>query len=554
MLKEIFIISDFSAQALGNQFQREMEDIHVIYSPFNQVYQTLFDESTSWNNEHQLTICWTQAEKISNEFSKCVQFEEFDHLSLVQETEQFCELLKSTALKTKFLFVPLWTLDSKLSYSGKNKFKDSRSPYLMLHEMNNLLIQRLKEISNLVLFDTANWMMNINQNAYHPKLWYLSKTLFHSDLLKEAFIEMKSVINEINGKSKKLIIVDLDQTLWGGVLGDDGAENIVLGGHHPLGEVFKDFQLALKSLKNRGIILAISSKNDENYALDCIENHPEMVLRKKDFVAWKINWNDKYENIVDIVTGLNIGFESVVFLDDNPNERERIKSTLPAVFVPDLPRDPLLYRQFLLGLNCFHTSEFTQEDQRKTVLYHEENIRNESIKQFENIEDWLKTIEIKVSYEYLNEGNFNRVLQLFNKTNQMNLQTRRLNENELKNNLNNKEHQIIAFYVKDKFGDAGLTAVLGLKKTESALMITDFILSCRIINRNVEETLLAFAVNVAKKDNLATVTATYIETERNQPCLLFFKRSGFRNVNQQFMWDTNVEYPFISYIEIDEIK
>jgi FkbH-like protein len=389
--------------------------------------------------------------------------------------------------------------------------------------------------------------------AYSPKLWYLSKTPFHSSVFSYASKDISSVINKLKGNTRKLIITDLDNTLWGGVIGDIGIENIVLGGHNPKGEAFQDFQKALKAISNTGIVLALSSKNEESIAMHAIENHPEMYLKKNDFVSWRINWDDKAKNILEITQELNLGLDSVVFLDDNPFERERVKHALPDVFVPELPNDPMLYKHFLLQLDCFNSGVVSEEDKNRTELYSIERNRIDSKKGFSSVEDWLKSIDIKVSCESLNIENLQRVLQLLNKTNQMNLLTTRYTEKELLDRSFDEKYFTYAFSVKDNFGDAGLTGVIGLQETGQTLSLTDFVLSCRIIGRKVEETMLSIAVDLARKKGLKYVVANFVQTEKNKPCFEFFKSSGFEFKNNSFCWEVDKMYVRPYYVELEFI-
>jgi len=193
----------------------------------------------------------------------------------------------------------------------------------------------------------------------------MGKLAFGNEVFKEAVKHVKSSLRGIRGKARKIVILDLDDTLWGGIVGDLGWRDLNLGGHDPVGEAFVDFQKTLKSLLNRGIILGIVSKNEESVALDALQNHPEMVLRPDDFAGWKINWSDKAMNIVELVAELNLGLDAVVFIDDNPVERACVKETLPDVLVPEWPEDRMLYKKALLDLDCFNSlSGF-----RKNIVY-----------------------------------------------------------------------------------------------------------------------------------------------------------------------------------------
>lgn len=551
------LISDFSINNLAGYLKNDLihKNLQTHIAPFNQVHQVLINDNLGcWSEKHDFAILWTQPERVLKNFNHFINNEDVTIEELINEVENFADLIIKASSRVDFLFVSSWTVDKSLHYKGRLNTKLNVGIVDVLSQLNRILREKFDTYPSIVVLDSSKWIEMSGSIAYSSKLWYLSKTPFHSSVFANASKDIASIIENIKGNSRKLIITDLDNTLWGGVIGDAGMENIVLGGHHPKGEAFQDFQRGLKAISNTGIVLAISSKNEESIALNAIENHPEMILKKDDFVAWRINWEDKAQNILEITQELNLGLDSVVFLDDNPFERERVKHALPDVLVPDLPVDPMLYRQFLLQLNCFNSTAVSEEDRNRTTLYTEEKDRQDAKKEFSSVEDWLKSINIQVSCEPLNSENFQRVLQLLNKTNQMNLLTNRYSEAELLERLNNDDDLIFAFSVKDNFGDAGLTGIIGLKAENDNLIFTDFVLSCRVIGRKVEETMLSFAVDIARKKGLKDVVANFVHTEKNKPCFEFFKNSGFDYQNEAFYWNSEKKYAQPNYVELNVLK
>ena len=227
-------------------------------------------------------------------------------------------------------------------------------------------------------------------------------------------------------------MLDLDNVLWGGVVGEVGWTGINLGGHDHVGEAFADFQRALKALAARGVQLALVSRNDEATALEAIDRHPEMQLRREDFAGWRINWEDKAQNIAGLLAELNLGDESAVFIDDSAIERERVRTAIPEVLVPEWPDDPARFREALGSLRCFDSPFLTEEDRRRTAMSAAERSRRCRVSTaVASVEDWLQSLDISVTVEMLSDGNLDRAVQLFNKTNQMNLATRRLSKPEL---------------------------------------------------------------------------------------------------------------------------
>lgn len=383
-------------------------------------------------------------------------------------------------------------------------------------------------------------------------MWYRGKIAFGNNVYKEAVQDIKSALRGISGQSRKLVILDLDDTLWGGVVGDAGWENILLGGHDPIGEGYVDFQHALKSLTNRGILLGLVSKNEESTALEAINKHPEMVLDLKDLAGWKINWQDKAQNIVDMVSELNLGLQSVVFIDDNPVERARVRDTLSEVFVPEWPNDPMLYKSTLLNLRCFDTPSISKEDMERTKMYLSEQQRTSMKESVSSLDEWLKGLKMKVKVEELSDINIQRTTQLLNKTNQMNLATRRMTEPELFEWANADGHYIWTFRVSDRYGDAGLTGIISLEVKNGSGQITDFILSCRVIGRKVEETMLHKIIQHARSLGLSKLTAEYKNTPKNKPCFDYWIRSGFDFDEEKnlFTWDLEKDYGLPECIEL----
>jgi FkbH-like protein len=355
----------------------------------------------------------------------------------------------------------------------------------------------------------------VSQMPVNPKLaanfsqWFLHQT---------EIIEMKR---------KKCIIVDLDNTLWAGILGEDGANGIKMAGDYP-GNTFHLFQEYLLELKRIGIIIAICSKNNEADTLDIIEKHPDMLLRKQDIAAYRINWNNKADNIKEIADELNIGLDSIVFIDDNPSERELIKQMLPDVSVPDFPIHPYHYPEFIKNLtdDYFCTYKLTEEDLSKTRQYQENAERMQYEKQFADIDTYLRSLNIELTVEQLNEFNSGRLAQLTQKTSQFNLTTHRYTEADLQL-LSDQGSLIFGLRVKDRFGDNGLTGLIIVKTNERIAAIDTFLLSCRILGRRIENEFIQYILNRLKSSNFRQIDASYVKTDKNRQVENFYESIGF---------------------------
>jgi len=418
--------------------------------------------------------------------------------------------------------------------------------------MNLRLAENLAGSGAFVL-DAQKWLAVAGKYGCNPKLWYTAKVAFGNDVFSEAASDIKAAARGIAGKAKKLVVVDLDDTLWGGTVGDLGWQNVNLGGHNAAGEAYVDFQRALKSLTHRGVLLAIVSKNEEETACEAIQNHPEMVLKLDDFAGWRINWSDKAANVADLAAELNIGLQSIVFLDDNPVERARVKEALPEVLVPDWPEDPLLYKRALCSLRCFDSPSLSAEDRERTKMYVTERCREELKARVGSFDDWLRSLQIRVKVEELNPGNLQRAVQLFNKTNQLSLTTRRMTSRELVQWANEPHRRLWTFTVSDKFGHSGLTGIVSLEVKDGIAQIVDFVLSCRVMGRKVEESMVHTAVKHAQDAGVDRVCAEYVPTSKNAPCLDFWKRSGFVQQRENFfVWHARNPYPVPEAVTIEE--
>jgi FkbH-like protein len=533
--KTAILISDFNLsnfQALLNLDESNPIVIADII-PFGQVMRYLLDGNNEiWKNKYDVAIIWAQPESIVNSYSDLFRNIELNDNILIEEVDQFINSIFNIADKVKSVFIPLWNKPLHLRGSGLLSFK-SGFDYAII-KMNERLTSRLAKSNNIHVLDTNRWINTVGVNAYNPKSWYMGKIPYSNLVFKEAIKDIKASLIAIYGESKKVILVDLDDTLWGGIVGDDGWQNLKLGGHDRVGEAYLDFQKGLKYFKNRGLILGIVSKNEEKIALDAIDSHTEMVLKKSDFSAFRINWKDKASNIIEIANELNVGLQSIVFIDDNPFERELVREVLPEVFVPEWPKDPMLYYSSLISMPCFDVVTLSSEDLLRSQMYSIEEKRSQLKSQMTSIDDWINSLEMKIKIEKVGISNIVRVVQLFNKTNQMNLATRRFSESELKTLCEKGNNFIYCIKVEDKFGDYGLTGIIGLEKNKNSLLVTDFVLSCRVMGRKVEETMLNFIISKAEFFKVSNVQAEFLPTSKNKPCLDFFRKQKFNESNYVF--------------------
>lgn len=548
------IVSDFNSDNLAGYLQNDESApaLLALRTDYGQVIQTLADtEAAVWREKPDFAVVWTRPETILPTFSHLLDYNAVNQDQLLAEVDQFSSLVIAAASRVKAMFVPTWSLDCWRRGLGMADLRADRGIMRMLMSANLRLLSNLDAAPNVFALDTQRWLARSGPDATAAKLWYQAKIPYGSRVLEAAAADIKAAARGVRGLARKLVVLDLDDTLWGGIVGDDGWEQLRLGGHDPVGEAYRDFQQTLKALTRRGIVLAIASKNTEAVALAAIQDNPEMVLRTSDFAGWRINWQDKAANIADLVAELNLGLQSVVFIDDNPVERARVRAALPEVLVPDWPSNPMHYISALHSLDCFDTPSLSREDSERTRSYVSERERFDLKKKIDSIDEWIETLGIKVKIEPLGTDNLRRAAQLFNKTNQLNLSTRRFTETELAEWSRGAGQEIWTFRVSDRFGDAGLTGIGGLKIDGEVAHISDFILSCRVMGRKVEETLVAWLVERARALGAKRVVATYLPTSKNGLVLEFWRRSGFACENGKvFELATDAGYPFPTAVEV----
>jgi len=360
------------------------------------------------------------------------------------------------------------------------------------------------------------------------KLWALSKSLCALELLPEVAQNIVDIALAAHGRAVKCVVLDLDNTLWGGVVGDDGLEGIELGDSDETG-VFRAFQLYLRELGRRGILLAVCSKNDEAVARRVFQEHPGMVLREDDLAAFVANWEDKATNIRRIRDKLNIGLDTMVFLDDNPFERNLVRQMVPDVIVPELPEDPGLYVRAISEMNLFEVASHSALDEQRATLYREQERRDEERSRFESLDDYLKSLETTARVARFEPRDLPRIAQLLQRSNQFNLTTRRHSEAECEAMMGDEAGCFpFSITVRDRFGDFGLINVVILRRADSALEIDTFVMSCRVLQRGVEQLAMNKVFEEARRSGCRRVLGRYIPTAKNGMVKDFYDRFGFR--------------------------
>ncbi|NHJ40161.1 MAG: HAD-IIIC family phosphatase, partial [Asgard group archaeon] len=390
-------------------------------------------------------------------------------------------------------------------------------------------------------------------------MYYRGALLLSENFLPKLSYALLGYIRALKGKNSKCIVLDLDNTLWGGIIGEDGLDGIKLNINYP-GNEFVDFQRSLLSLYNRGIILAVNSKNNEADAMEVFNKHPYMQLKDSHLASYRINWHDKVQNMIELAKEINIGLDSMVFFDDNPVERARIKESVQEVKVVDLPKSSALYKKVLEDLNYFDTFSLTKEDLTRGEKYYQKRKRDEIRQQVQSIDDFIKTLELIAIMKQADDFALPRVTSLINRTNQFNLTTKRYNEKEVQEMAKNtKDFNLYTLEVKDKFGEEGIVGVSLIRKETSKLWTIDtFLMSCRVIGRKIETAFLYKIINDAIKTKVEEIKAEFIPTKKNPLVKDFYQEHGFELIEEsedgstKWCFKLKKPIPYPKYLTVEE--
>lgn len=398
---------------------------------------------------------------------------------------------------------------------------------------NDLLELQSKNDPQLFIFDFNLFSSKIGyKHVFDEKLSYMGDMRVSPDALVELSTHYLAYILPLVSLNKKCMVLDLDNTLWGGVIGEDGLAGIKLGPDTE-GRPFLNFQKRILELFERGIIMAINSKNNPEDVRDVFNNHPYMLLKEHHFACIKTNWQDKATNMLEIAKELNIGLDSLVFLDDDKTNRELIRKIVPEVAVIDLPEDPVLYTKTIEELNLFSTFNLTEDDTRRGEMYIQQIKRKEFEASFSDVATFLRQLNIKLTINNGDKENSARISQLTQKTNQFNLTTKRYLEEDIINFIGSANSIIKYIKVGDRFGDYGITGVIIINKDESEWEIDTFLLSCRILGKNIEFSLMENIIEEALSKGVSKLSAKFIPSKKNIPAKNFLSDCGFELIQEK---------------------
>ena len=417
-------------------------------------------------------------------------------------------------------------------YFGINDPQRPDGQSALVHRFNQGLAAEFSKRKDAYLWDFDRLVRaKGHENLYDPKMWYVSRNPIKQSAYPVVVEDLTRYVRSALGRIKKCVVVDLDNTLWGGIVGEDGIEGIALGRDYP-GNCYRDFQKELLKLYHRGILLAINSKNNEADALEVLDKHPDMVLRRKHFAAYRINWQDKVSNLKALAQDLNIGIDSMVFIDDNPRECELVRQQSPECRVFCLPEKPHLIPRFLESVPGLECLSLTEEDTRRGEMYQAQLVRGQTAARFENLEDFWKDLQLEVKIEPAQPFSIPRIAQLTQRTNQMNLTTRRHTESQVEALVADPNWRVVSVAAKDRFGDHGIIGVMFLKLEQDRCHIDNFLMSCRVLGLNLEQYMIAYAAAVARQAKRKTLLGEFIPTAKNKVAADMYPKLGFKRIGE----------------------
>ncbi|WP_299194655.1 HAD-IIIC family phosphatase [uncultured Erythrobacter sp.] len=403
-----------------------------------------------------------------------------------------------------------------------------------------------------LFFDLAALAETIGLSDWHdPARWHDAKVPFALDAIPLAADHLCRLLAAVRGLSRKCLVLDLDNTLWGGVIGDDGVEGIALGQGTGTGEAYVAIQQYAKHLRTRGIILAVCSKNEDANARLPFQHHEEMVLGEDDIAVFIANWTDKASNLQHIAKVLNIGTDALVFLDDNPAERERVRQELPEVAVPEVGADPAQYVPLLSAAGYFEAVSFGDEDRKRAEMYQANAARASEMQKIGNMDDYLRSLDMVCSLRPFDALGRARTAQLINKSNQFNLTTRRYTEAEVAAFETDADTFTLQVRLTDRFGDNGMISVIIFKKQNAVWICDSWLMSCRVLGRRVEEAVLATVVKAARADGASKLVGDWLPTPKNGLVEKHFEKLGFDFVSDLPDGGTRWALDLDSYAAVD---
>jgi len=545
----IAFLTSYTAEVLNPYISVELSKYGYYadnyFAPFNQFEQEVLNQKSNlYLKNPEVVILHNMIEDMYPDMNS--NFSKYNDSEIELITQQLLDrykaILETLRKQTKASIIVI-------NFSLLNSTEDS-SLYSTIHQRKDQFIQQVNKellvlsngISDCFNLDYMGVVLKLGvQKWIDRKLYLMARIPFSVEAQIEFGKRISSAIFSIKNQSCKCLVLDLDNTLWGGVIGEGGISAIQIGESYP-GNVFKDFQRNILNLKNQGIMLAIASKNNYEDAIKVLKQHPDCLLKESDFAAIEINWNDKSTNIQRIAKKLNIGLDSLVFFDDNPTERQWVSSTLPSVKVIDVPKSPMMFSNALNDCNYFNFLTTTIEDKRRTEMIQQNQKREDLSANMKNLDNFLMSLDITVNIGFASKDTVERISQLTNKTNQFNLTTKRYTVTDINNFIDLGNH-VLYISVDDCFGSYGISGVAILSKYDkSSWEIDTFLLSCRIIGKKIESVFISEIIDIIKDKGAKKLIGRYLPTKKNILTASFYKNHNFLSSDKkENIWEYDLQ-------------
>lgn len=500
--------------------RNENINVNVRIGDFDNIVQ----DSIKYKNSNVVIIFWELCNIIDGLQYRIELFDDDQFNAILEKTKSEIDLALKNLNKTslvlfnKFTSIPFSSLN--IRKSNLEKFADQLNKYLEDKIQSNVKLVALEKVIASVGVE----------KSLDLRYYYSSKALYTIDFFKAYAEYVKSYIMSANGKAKKALIFDCDNTLWKGILGEDGFDNIEMSLRTKDGAIFSEIQSIVLALNKQGILIGLCSKNNYADINEVIKLHPDMRLRDRYITIKKINWSDKVTNLLEIAKELNIGLDSLVFIDDSSFEVNLIKEQLPEVTVLQVPERLYEYPKMLReNIGLFYNLSYTKEDKKKIEMYRQQIHRGNAKKKFSDIEGYLASLELKLTIFEDDESIIPRTSQMSQKTNQFNLTTKRYTKGDIRNFITADDSKVFSFSVSDKFGDSGVTGlcIISFDEKSQIANIDTFLMSCRIIGRNIEYAFIDYLMNFISKNKIKIITARYIKTNKNEQVIEFYETCSF---------------------------
>ena len=503
-----------------------------IYScEYDNIMQDILNpDSALYRNKPKIIFIFIDLEHIAPKLTKSFLALNSGEISSIIDNVvgYYTSMIDSLRANTEALIVLNTFIINPYPYSGILDSCKQEGQTKSIRNLNSKIIALGKNRHGVLFMDLDLINSRIGFDNFHDNMqWHMSKMPFSNLAMRHIAKEASKYVAASLGMTKKCIILDCDNTLWGGVLGEEGEDGILLDHSYP-GSCFMEFQKILLNFKSKGILLAICSKNNESDVLSVLNKHENMVLSERDFSSMKINWDLKTKNIEEIAAELNIGLQHMVFVDDSEFEVEMVQEILPEVTTILVPKNISKLRYIFDGKGYFDNLQESELDSQRTEMYASENLRKKELVKATNLADYYKSLEIKSKITKIQQSDVARVTQLTQKTNQFNLTTIRYTENEIISFMDSDDSDVLVLRAEDRFGPYGLIGVAILNYKEKDLIIDSFLMSCRAIGRGLEEILLKGCIKLAERNNIEFIEAAYIKTIKNVLVEKFYENHGFK--------------------------